>query len=928
MPQITNLRFERAQAPFLGIGCSRPRLSWSFSSTDNDEQDWTQTAYEVKIARGNVGVDADAAFPNCTIQSGDNLFVPWPFAPLSSRERAVVSVRVQGSTRRSRESRWSEWIQEPIEIGLLSKADWSCHMISGEMQDSAKAKRPTRFRTTVEIRANRNLKTARLYITALGVYEAYINGQRVGDQYLAPGWTDYRFRIAYQVFDVGHLVKPGKNVLAAWVGDGWYSGRFGIESGEQRNNYGDRLGLWAQLEIDGVEIARTEAESGSWQWAFGSILQSELYNGETWDADQALREQGWDSADCGTADMSAWQPVESLPSILDTITSIDSPPVKEQLRIPGQELLRSSSGRTIIDFGQNLAGFVCIKSVPPDSSSRITLQHAEVLEHGELGVRPLRTAKATETITLSPQSGHLVKGYSPKFTFHGFRYVQVDGWDGVRPEDIEAVVIQSSMRRTGTFECSHPLINRLYQNVVWSTMGNTISVPTDCPQRDERLGWTGDIAVFTPTLSYMYEADGFLSSWLKDLADDQATPDLNGNVAVVIPNILKKASNKPFAIWGDSAVTVPWDLYLATGDTKILQDQWPSARMWLDQGVLRDAKGLLWSKQHPQLSDWLHPAASPRRPAIGPTDNHLVADAWLIGTTRMAVKWAEVIEDDKAVKQYTVQIQNMIEEFHRQYVTRDGRILSDTQTALVLILHFDVFPPPPSSSIFSLSSPSSYNPEKHRQQLQQRLGELVRQDLWSVSTGFAGTPLVLRTLAASKLHHHAYRMLQGGTSPSWLSCVKLGATTIWERWDSMLADGTINPGEMTSFNHYALGSVAQFLHETTGGLSPLEPSWKKVLVAPMPGGTIRSAKTSFEGPHGLVYCEWAINVGAKNGQVLVVKTEVPPNTTAIIRLPGSSDVDVGSGRREYTVPWEDDVRFPPKPLEDPFSSPTIDVFIP
>jgi len=787
-----------------------------------------------------------------------------------------VSVRVQGS-----DDLWLASADLYVEAGLLLRSDWKAVPISAPVPPPG-VKRPFRVRSTFTVPPT---SKARLYITALGLYEAYLNGRRIGEDLFTPGWTSYHARLAYQTYDVTDLLTEGENVLGAWVGEGWYAGVLGYGGGT-RDIYGDRTALIAQLEVDGQPIIST---SQDWEWSHGAVVSSELYNGETYDT--ALPDTDFTRGE--------WSPVRTLPTPTIQLFSSQSPPVRVVSTIKPVEIITTPSGQTIVDFGQNFAGSIRILSDPPTDSTELVIRHAEVLEHGELGTRPLRYAKATDRLAMSGKS---IKGYTPKFTSHGFRYAEVTGWPGLALSNLEGVVYQSSMERSGDFSCSHELINRLYQNCLWSTIGNTISVPTDCPQRDERLGWTGDICVFSPTMSYMFNTAGFLGEWLKDLAHDQKR--LNGVVPIFVPDTGTDHSY-PEAIWGDASVLTPYDLYQASGDAAVLSTQYESVTSWLNNGVQRDTFTGLWSKAQDQLADWLAPKASPDTPNMGPSDNMLVADAWLIHSTKIAAKIARALgkEDDAVRRDHEAEVLTTM--FYREYVTPSGRVVSDTQTALCLLLRYDIFPTPKNGSAKGSSA-------DYRKIFATRLVELVRRANWQVDTGFAGTPIVLQTLASTGNIDHAYRMLQSRNCPSWLACVLLGATTIWERWDSMLADGTINPGEMTSFNHYALGSVASFMHEHIGGLSPLEPGWKRILVRPQPGGTVSSAKTSHVGPYGRISSEWCIAGGQ-----LKVDIVVPPNSTAEIVLPGL-ERSVGSGAHSFAVAFEQPA-FPPKVYEPHFA---------
>ncbi|OCF32484.1 hypothetical protein I316_05912 [Kwoniella heveanensis BCC8398] len=853
-PTINQVRFEHYDNP-LGIGHSSPRLSWRFGG---DSTDWVQQCYEISVTPDESGsLDSSKSF---RVESESSALVPWPAAPLSSRQRVLVSIRACGKN-----GIWTNRYETHVETGLLDVNDWSAQfMTSAPPSDLTATKRPYLLRQRLHLPSDHSHTRARLYITALGVYESSVNGRRVGADTLTPGWTSYKSRLPYQTYDVTDLLKEGDNVLSAWVGEGWYAGRLGYQGG-QNNIFGDRIGLLAQLEIDGQPV------QGEWQWSYGALISSEIYNGET--------------IDLGLSDLedADWSPAQSITFPPIEIFASQSPPIRAVDTRAPESITMSPSGKTIIDFGQNLGGVIRILSDPPSgSSSEITIRHAEVLEYGELGVRPLRFAAATEKIILSP--GKSIRGYMPKFTFHGFRYAEITGWPSITLDDLEAVVLQSSMAPTGSFSCSHQLINKLHQNAVWSTKANTIGIPSDCPQRDERLGWTGDVCVFAPTMSYLFDTSGFLGEWLQDLAHDQR--NLNGVVPIFVPDTGTDTST-PEAIWGDAAVIVPNELHRAHGDRGVLEKQFDSIAMWLDHGVKRDQATGLWSRESDQLGDWLAPRAPPETPNMGPTDNILVADAWLIHSTRTAARIAKVLGRVHKADEYRTQALRLLQAFYDEYVTPSGRLLSETQTALCLLLHYDIIPPACKSRV------------DYRALFAARLEHLVAKANWLIDTGFAGTPIVLDTLADNGLLTHAYRMLQATQCPSWLSPVLLGATTIWERWDSMLADGSINPGEMTSFNHYALGSVATFMHKYIGGLSPLSPGWKEISVKPMPGGTITSANTSHTSPYGKIEVSWEIVQGEFR-----LELEVPPNCTARVQLPNSEEVEiVGSGKRSYSVPY-------------------------
>ncbi|KAK8854485.1 hypothetical protein IAR55_003223 [Kwoniella newhampshirensis] len=866
---IVQVQAEHHESGF-AIAHAEPRLSWRFGSTD--VKGWKQKGYEIVVAR------REGEEETFEVESNGSVLVPWPSRPLKSRQ--VVSVKVRAIGVDGSKTNWGEI---ELEVAFLDRSEWKANLISGPSQPRDEPKQPFRLVKTFSLSSIPS-RGARLYATAHGTYEVEINGQKVGDQVLAPGWTSYHHHLRYQTYDITSLLRKGENTISAYLGEGWFATRLGRPG--TRNVWGDRLAFLGQLELDGKVQLITD---DSWQCVDGPVRNSELYNGETYDTtfdDKAAK----------------IRKVEILPFPEAELDSTDAPPVRRVKEVRPIEVITTPSGKTVLDFGQNLVGWVRIeKDFEGQGGDELVLRHAEVLEHGELGTRPLRTAKAEDRLTL----GGKTKGWEPKFTFHGFRYVEVNG---VKPtlDDFTAIVIFSDMRRTGTFECSHAMINRLHENVVWGMMSNFVSVPTDCPQRDERLGWTGDIQVFAPTANYLFDTAGFLGGWLKDVAAEQIV--WKGVPPTVVPWIPPNKFNtpwpKPHAVWADVVAITPWDLYTAFGDETILEKQWSSMRLWLDKGLPRGPDGL-WEPTAPLYGDWLDPNAPPQYPAHGRTDTHLVANAYLVYVTDLVAKIGRLLGKDEEAKKYEADAKRYKQLFLEEYVSPSGRVVADTQTALALALKFNLLKP------------------EQVPKAKERLEFFVRWAVFKVATGFAGTPILLPVLAENGLEHIAYRMLQERDNPSWLYSVGMGATTIWERWDSALPDGTINPGQMTSFNHYALGAVAQFMHNNIGGLSPSSPGWKSALIKPQPGGTLTSARTTFDSPYGLFVSDWQIQ-----GDKLLLTIEVPPNATARVVLNGGEvDEEVGSGKRSYEVGWKSDPRWPPTGQKGPQSVAIPDEFV-
>ncbi|KAI9639009.1 bacterial alpha-L-rhamnosidase-domain-containing protein [Dioszegia hungarica] len=836
-----------------------PRISWRFGG---DVKDWYQTSYYLRLER-------DGAVFDHHVESQQSIFVAWPFAPLVSRQRFELSVRAAGTT-----GGCTPWHKISGEAALMDKGDWEAAVTHGPVQETGQAKRPFLLRINFTAPANRD--TARLYITALGVYRASLNGIPVGDHCLAPGWQSYKHRLHYQSFDIAALLAD-ENELVCWMGEGWYAGRLGWEGGWW-DSYGEGgIGLIAQLEAGGKTVVATGR--GEWEWAYGQLISSELYDGEVCDMSQSP---------------TVWAPARSSPLPQARLISPESPPVRRTERLPVLDIITTPSGKTILDFGQNLVGWVRFLATP--SSPTVVLRHAEVLEHGELGTRPLRECKATDRVT----GGQA--GWEPSFTFHGFRYVEVEGWDTVTKDSVEAVVICTDMARLGDFRCSHAGMTKYHENTVWGLKGNFVSVPTDCPQRDERMGWTGDLCAFAQTASFLYDTLGMLGNWLEDLSCEQLL-DHHGTPPLVVPNILK-APPPTYALWGDVTSMTPYDLHRAFGDIRVLEEQWESAKAWLDTAVQRAPSGL-WTPDIIQLGDWLDPAAPADAPNDSPSDSILVANAVLIHTTRTAATIAGLLGKEAEAERYGRQAETLTQSFRDEYVTPSGRVVSDTQATLALALHYGLIP--------KAGIPVAA----------ERLAYLVRKRAFKICTGFAGTPIILPSLVNSGNLSIAYRMFQEKQCPSLLYPISMGATTIWERWDAMLPDGSINPGKMTSFNHYALGAASNFLYEVVGGISPLTPGWKRISIHPRPGGTVTSASVSHISPYGRVACEWRVE-----GGLMRVRIEVPPNSSALVRLPGSGEVAVGSGVRTFEVDWMPDPAWPPHPVPRRYNqTPAIDEIV-
>lgn len=851
----------------IGIGECTPRLSWKVDA--GESKGWRQKAYELKIKS-----DGGDELYNGVVESTESAFIEWPAEPLKSRERVHVSVRVQGAE----DDNWSAWSAPVlIEMGLLDNSEFDASFIG---KDEPTDLREALFRKQFQVKGS--IARARLYSSARGVYEVEINGRIVGKDALSPGWTSYNHRIVQRTDDIGELLASGENAVGIRLANGWYSGRLGFEGGVT-NVYGDVDMAVAQLEItytDGsvVKVGTDE----SWQWTHGPILTASLYDGEKYDATQEIPK--WSCVDCST---SGWRKVKTYP-INVPVTPPVAPPIRCTEVLRPKEIFKSASGKTVVDFGQNFTGVVHMRKTKAPKGHKVTIYHAEVMEDGELGTRPLRDAKCKDEYVFKGDDEG--ESWTPRFTYHGFRYIQVDNWPGeLTLESLCAGLYNTDFSKTGWFECSNKLLNRLHENVCWSMRSNFTSVPTDCPQRDERLGWTGDIQLFGPTANYLYQCQGLLKNWLIDLADEQSD---FGTPPVVCPTPLHKYENfwgnRPVAAWQDATVLVPWHVYQQTGDKEILRAQYKSMSGWLEQ-IPRDMKGEFWDPSVLQLGDWLDPDTPPDNPGKSKTDADMAANAYLVQSTEIVAQTAKLLNYPEDAEKYAKQTQTLRRRFAHEYITPAGRTISQSQTAYALVITMGLL----DGENGSLWKPCS--PEKLKV-AGDMLAKIVKQDACQIGTGFLGTPIICDALVLTGHTDLAYKMLLNEKNPSWLYPVTMGATTTWERWDSILPNGKINPGEMTSFNHYAFGAVANWMHHAIAGVQPTAPGWKHVLIKPLLGGEITHASTTHDSIYGKISSSWKIE-----NSTFSISISIPPNVTAVVHLPDNTTHDIGSGNHSYNV---------------------------
>jgi alpha-L-rhamnosidase len=861
--RVGHLRTEYKESP-LGIEAPQPRLSWQIQSAGRGV---VQSAYELRVTRGVSAARSgrDLVWSSGRVASGESTQRPYAGPELGSGERLSWQVRVWDGSGRA--SAWSEpayW-----EMGLLHPSDWQAAWIEPDLGDDGSKPGPASLLRR-EFKLGGKVASARAYVTSHGLYEMHLNGRRVGEDLFTPGWTSYHKRLQYQTYDVTSLLKTGDNAVGIVLGDGWYRGELAWEG--RRALYGKTLGLLCQIEARYQDGRREVVGSDErWKAATGPILMSEIYHGETYDA--RLETPGWTSPGFDDA---AWRPVKKADHRKDDLVTPAGPPVRRTEELKPIKIFKTPGGDAVVDLGQNLVGWVRLKVQGP-AGTTVTLRHAEVLDKGgNFYTANLRKAKATVRYTLK---GGAVETFEPHFTFFGFRYVAVSGFPGdLTPEAVTGIVIHSQMEPTGEFETSKPLVNQLQRNIVWGQKGNFLDVPTDCPQRDERLGWTGDAEVFFPTAAFNMDVAGFFTKWLKDVAADQFE---SGAVPHVVPNVLPQFAGRDpagAAGWADAATIIPWSLYLAYGDQRVLEAQYESMTRWVAYQKRRAGDDYIWDGDF-HFGDWLAFASAGMAANDYPgatTGKDFLATVFFARSTDLLRRAALVLGKADDAARYAEQLARIKAAFRKEFVTEAGRVGEGTQTAYALALQFDLLP------------------EEMRAAAARRLAADVRSRQ-HLTTGFLGTPHLCHVLSRYGYLDEAYLLLNREEYPSWLYPVKQGATTIWERWDGQKPDGTFQTTEMNSFNHYAYGAIGDWMYRVMAGidLDEAAPGYKHILVQPRPGGGFTSVKASHRTPYGKVVSAWAL----KDGR-FELSVEVPANTRATVRLPKAQLASVTEGGQE------------------------------
>ena len=846
--KLSDFRLEYRESP-KGLAISRPRFSWKIHS---EHKNTLQTSWKL-VVTGTQGMVWDSGVR----ESDQSVLVEYAGAPLAEETTYTVQLFVTNNHGETAEAKTS------FTTGVLDPRHFTAKMITHNFP-------PEMTACPVFIRRFAlcgSVKTAHLYVTAHGVYEASLNGRRIGDGYLAPGWTDYHKILQYQYYDVTEQLCPeAENTLELTVADGWYKGPLSWDC--IPNRYGDRVGVWAQLNIlhaDGRRETLVTDVDGQWTVRTGAIRYSEFYMGET--------------VDTTASDFEAGQVCAVSPEVFDpaTLTPQVNEPVRITQRLKPVRIFKDPAGRQIVDFGQNLSGFVELH-VKGAQGQKVTLRHAEVLDReGNFYPDTLRQAKSEDDFILNGEEQVL----HPHFTFHGFRYAEVEGLDEPRPEMFQACVLHSDMRQTGFFHCSNEKVNRLQQNISWSLRDNFVDIPTDCPQRDERLGWMGDAQVFSWTAAFNRETALFFTKWMRDVS---AASSLENGVPHIVPDIQGTFSS---AAWSDAAVIIPWVVWRTYGDRRILEENWTCMHQWVDYITAHTNENGLWMTNY-QYGDWLALDRERGEGSVGATDVYLVANAYYIYVTGLVAETARVLGKEAEAKQYTALRDKTLASFQQEYYTPRGRIVSETQTGCVLSLHFGLAE------------------EKHRPGILKALTTNIENHKNHLTTGFVGTPYLCHALSDGGAHEAAAMLFMREDLPSWLYAVNKGATTLWEKWDAILPDGTMQDPGLNSMNHYANGAIGDWMYRKIGGINETEAGYRRFVIRPRFVRGIEEVDCQLETPYGRIVSRWACR-----GGVIRVEVTVPANTRAVLYLPEKSDkeaIELGSGTYLYEYPTSTDLR--------------------
>ena len=881
----------------LGIDARVPRFSWKLVDRRPGA---AQTGYQIQVATDDRFTGGSIVWDSGQVASSSSVLVPYGASgdakPIGSCTRYFFRVCI-----RDARDQWTGWSDTDWFETAFLDAEWVGRWVSGPEwsdQDDQDAWKPGGGHPAPYLRREFKLsgkpRSARLYAAARGLMELSLNGSRIGDAVLSPGWTDYNSRCQYVTYDVTGLLQPGENAIDAILGDGWYSGRIawvhgnaliGTDTGRDQRQFGSIPQLLCELHVeldDGGSVVI--ASDGEWTWTTGPILKSDIYDGESYDA--RIVPDGWKPARVVGPATNGWDGSDTVRNVRGTLPLLDAkavPPVRPVGEIVPVAITEPESGRHIYDLGQNIAGWarIALSGKPGDT---VTIRYGEMLQaDGTLYVENLRSALATDTYTFA-SSDQIV--WEPRFTFHGFRYVELSGIAiDPQPEQVTGIVLHNDLPITGSFTTSHKLLNQLQSNIEWGQRGNYLEVPTDCPQRDERLGWTGDAQVFIPTASFNMDVSTFFAKWQRDLADSQSAGGVIPSIAPLTRYMQASDENDGGPAWSDAVIICPWTVYTKYGDTRILEEHFDSMRRFVTSMENR-SKGLIRSDEFftpwGGFGDWVAMDA-PENSCIGATPKDLIGTAYFARCTDLLRRIAALLgkrDDELTLAELHRRI---VLAFRAEFVSANGRILGDTQTGYTVALAFDLLP------------------EEQRSAAVNRLVRMLERRDFRMTTGFVGTVKLCPVLARYGRADVAYKLLLQEAFPSWLYTVNQGATTMWERWNSWTEEKGFGPVSMNSFNHYAYGSIGAWMYERVAGLSVdmerLVTGEPPIRIAPLPGYGLTHAKASLDTPFGHAESAWKIASGS-----VTLDVTIPANATARVEVPaGVSDIEVDAEYDDHDV---------------------------
>lgn len=822
-----------------------PQFGWEIESS---KRDVVQKSYQLQISENEKF--EELVYDSGVVWSEESAHIRPQDVKLQSARKYFVRVKIQDQVETSL------WSEPAYFLTALLNETWRAPFVSADTEEADKqSSKGTYVRGCFEVK--KPVREAIAFATGLGLYQFFLNGEKVGEDEMTPGWTSYRKHLLYQTYDVKNLLKEGTNVAGAMLGPGWYKGAMGLT--KSRNNYGDQTGFAMQIHIryeDGSEEDIFTDEH--WKGCDSPVIFSEIYHGEIYDA--SLEKEDWCTA---VSPKGEWKDTVFVPFDVRVIRAQNGARVKMIDKVEAKRIFVTPKGEQVIDFGQNMAGRIHV-TAHGKSGDVIYLKCFEVLDaDGNVYLDNLREARAEMKYTFGREE---TVTWHPRFTYMGFQYAQILSYPGSpKPEDFTAYTLHSEMEPKGALETSNPLLNQLHHNFLWGMKGNFLDVPTDCPQRDERLGWTGDAQIFCRTACYLMNTYTFYKKWLHDLEMDQTE---DGGVPHVIPNIeeghtednwLLSQSPHSAAAWADAAVIIPWTLYLMYGDQEILRIQYASMRSWIE--FMREhSEDYIWNYKL-QLGDWVALDAQ-EGSYFGATPNDLTCTAYFAYSTGLFAKIAKILGKSEA-GDYEVLYQNIVKKFQNTFFDVEGNLTSQTQTAHIVALYFKLVP------------------EEYVSKITERLKRLLEKENGHLVTGFVGTPYFCHALSQNGCVKEAYELLLKEDFPSWLYQVKMGATTIWEHWDGLKPDGTMWSADMNSFNHYAYGAIGEWMYRVMTGLEVDEaaPGFKHSIIEPQIGGGLEFVEGSYHSCYGVHRLKWQVD----DDQV-TVSVQIPANTTAEIRL--------------------------------------------